>query len=89
MNIVLITAGGIGNRMGQDIPKQFMPIDNIPVIIYTLKAFQSHSEIDAIAVVCLNGWEVYLQAYANQFNITKLKWIFNSGKKTKSLYSME
>lgn len=80
MNIALITAGGIGNRMGQDIPKQFMPIDNIPVIIYTLKAFQSHREIDAIAVVCLNGWEVYLQAYANQFNITKLKWIFNSGK---------
>ena len=45
MNIALLTAGGTGNRMGQDIPKQFMTIDNVPVIIYTLKAFQEHPEI--------------------------------------------
>jgi 2-C-methyl-D-erythritol 4-phosphate cytidylyltransferase len=76
MNIALITAGGSGNRMGQDIPKQFMTIDNKPVIIYTLQSFQFSPEIDAIAVVCLKGWDVILQAYANQFNITKLKWIF-------------
>lgn len=76
MNIALLTAGGVGNRMGQDIPKQFMCIDNKPVIIYTLEAFQNHPEIDAIAVVCISGWEVALQAYANQFNISKLKWIF-------------
>ena len=67
MNIALLTAGGVGNRMGQDIPKQFMTIDNIPVIIYTMRAFQQHPQIDALAVVCLKGWEVMLQAYANQF----------------------
>lgn len=77
MNIALLTAGGTGNRMGQDIPKQFMCIDNQPVIIFTLQAFQYHPEIDAIAVVCLPGWNVILQAYANQYNITKLKWIFD------------
>lgn len=76
MNIALLTAGGVGNRMGQDIPKQFMTIDNKPVIIYTMQAFQSHPQIDAICVVCLKGWDVVLQAYANQYNITKLKWIF-------------
>ena len=80
MNIALLTAGGTGNRMGQDIPKQFMCIDNKPVIIYTLQAFQHHPEIDAIAVVCIPGWEVVLQAYANQFNISKLKWIFKGGE---------
>lgn len=78
-NIALLTAGGNGNRMGQDIPKQFMSIDNQPVIIYTLRAFQYHPEIDYIAVVCLTGWGVILQAYANQFNITKLRWIFDAG----------
>ncbi len=76
MNIALLTAGGSGNRMGQDIPKQFMTIDSKPVIIYTMEAFQYHPEIDSIAVVCLPGWEVVLQAYANQYNITKLRWIF-------------
>lgn len=79
MNIALLTAGGVGNRMGQDIPKQFMTIDNIPVIIYTMQAFQEHPSIDGICVVCLKGWEVILQAYANQFNITKLNWIFEGG----------
>ena len=79
MNIALLTAGGIGNRMGQDIPKQFMCIDNQPVIIYTLLAFQSHPQIDAIAVVCLPGWSIILQSYANQYNISKLKWIFDGG----------
>lgn len=80
MNIALLTAGGIGNRMGQDIPKQFMCIDNVPVIIYTLQAFQYCEEIDVIAVVCLKGWEAMLQAYANQHNISKLKWIFEGGE---------
>ena len=53
MNIALLTAAGSGTRMGQDIPKQFMNIDDCPVIIYTMLPFQKHAEVDAIAVVCL------------------------------------
>lgn len=79
-NIALIIAGGSGNRMGQDIPKQFMHVDGCPVIIHTMRCFQCHPDIDAIAVVCLAGWDTVLQAYANQFNITKLKHIFPGGK---------
>lgn len=79
MNIALLIAGGSGNRMGQDIPKQFMHVDNCPVIIHTMMCFQKHPDIQAIAVVCLQGWDTVLQSYANQFNITKLKWIFPGG----------
>jgi len=79
MNIALLTAAGSGNRMGQDVPKQFMTIDNIPVIIYTLMPFQRHPEIDAIAVVCLKGWELFLESYARQWGVDKLKWIFPGG----------
>lgn len=79
MNIALLTAAGSGTRMGQDIPKQFLTIDDCPVIIYTMLPFQEHPEIDAIAVVCLEGWEKTLIAYANQFGITKLKFVFPGG----------
>ena len=79
MNYALIIAGGSGNRMGQDIPKQFMHIDGAPIIIHTMKCFEQHPDIDGIAVVCLKGWETVLQSYANQFNITKLKWIVKGG----------
>ena len=80
MNIALIIAGGSGTRMGQDIPKQFLHVDSCPVIIHTLKCFQIHPDIDVIAVVCLNGWETVLSAYANQFDISKLKHVFPGGK---------
>jgi len=79
MNIALIIAGGSGQRMQQDIPKQFINVYDRPVIIYTLQAFQKHPNIDAIAVVCLNDWEEILKAYAKQFGIEKLKWIFPGG----------
>lgn len=80
MNIALLIAGGSGNRMGQDIPKQFMHVEGCPIIIRTMQAFQAHPDINYIAVVCLEGWETVLQSYANQFNITKLKWIFKGGR---------
>ncbi|MDB8553980.1 IspD/TarI family cytidylyltransferase [Turicibacter sanguinis] len=80
MNIALIIAGGSGSRMGQDIPKQFIHIYEKPVLIYTLESFQNHPEIDAIEVVCIDGWHDILWAYAKQFNITKLKWVISGGK---------
>ena len=79
MNIALLIAGGAGTRMKQDIPKQFLTVNEKPVIAYTLEAFQKHVEIDVIAVVCLEGWEHVLEAYARQFNITKLQHIFPGG----------
>lgn len=79
-NIGLIIAGGSGNRMHQDIPKQFITVNERPVIVYTLEAFEKHPEVDAIAVVCIAGWEQVLWAYAKQFNITKLKYVIPGGK---------
>lgn len=80
MNIAVIIAGGSGRRMGQDIPKQFLNIYDKPVIIYTLESFQRHPEIDAIGVVCIDGWHEALRAYAKQYGIDKLKWVVCGGE---------
>lgn len=80
MNIALIIAGGVGQRMGQDIPKQFINVYDKPVIVYTMEAFQKHPNIDAIEVVCLEGWHDVLYAYARQFGISKLENIVAGGK---------
>lgn len=79
MNIALIIAGGKGHRMQQEIPKQFLNVNDKPVIIYTLEAFQKHPNIDAIEVVCLDGWHDILWAYAKQFGISKLEWVISGG----------
>lgn len=79
MNIALIIAGGLGNRTEQDIPKQFINVYDKPVLIYTLEGFQRHPQIDAIELVCIDGWHDVVRAYAKQFNIDKLKWIISGG----------
>lgn len=80
MNVALIIAGGSGHRMGQDIPKQFINVHDKPVLIYTLESFQRHPQIDAIEVICIEGWHDVLWAYAKQFNISKLKWVISGGE---------
>lgn len=96
-NIALIIAGGSGQRMGQAVPKQFLSVNEKPVIIYTLDNFEQSDLIDGIIVVCIDGWQHVLEAYARQFGITKLvktvtggesgqHSIFNGIKAAKELY---
>lgn len=75
----IVIAGGVGSRMGQKIPKQFINVGEKPVIVYTLEAFQNHPLMDSIEVVCLDGWEQVLVAYAKQYKIDKLKWVVKGG----------
>ena len=79
MNIAIVIAGGSGHRMGQDIPKQFINVYDKPILIYTLDGFQKHPMVDAIEVVCIEGWDHVVWAYAKQFGITTLKWITKGG----------
>jgi 2-C-methyl-D-erythritol 4-phosphate cytidylyltransferase len=72
MNIGLIIAGGVGARMNSKTPKQFMKVGGKEVIFYTLEAFQKNRDIDAIAVVCLNGWEDVLMRGAKEYGISKM-----------------
>ena len=79
MTTAIVLAGGLGQRMGQDIPKQFINVYDKPVIIYTLEGFQKHPMIDSILVVCIDGWHDVLRAYAKQFGIAKLAQIVSGG----------
>jgi 2-C-methyl-D-erythritol 4-phosphate cytidylyltransferase len=80
VNIALIIAGGTGKRTQQEIPKQFINVYDKPILVYTLEGFQKHPDIHAIELVCLNGWQEIVSAYARQFNISKLKWITMGGE---------
>ena len=79
MNTAVILAGGQGNRMGLEIPKQFYSVHGKPILIYTLEEFQRHPQIDAIEVVCIDGWIDAVDSFAKQYGITKLKWIVPGG----------
>jgi len=80
MNVALVLAGGTDKRFKMDIPKQFVNVNNRPIIVYTLEKYQKHPDIDEIIVTCLDGWQEMVRAYAKQFNITKLREIIPGGK---------
>lgn len=77
---VVLTAGGIGSRIGSDIPKQFIHVNDKPVIVYTMEAFQRHPSVDGIVIACLEGWEKVLRAYSSNFGITKLMVVVTGGR---------
>lgn len=97
-NIVLITAGGVGKRMGSSIPKQFVKVAGKPIIIYTLEIFENINKIDAIIISCVNDWIDELNNQISKYAITKVtgivpggetgqESIYNGLSKISSLYS--
>lgn len=80
MVVALITAGGVGKRFGSDVPKQFLCVDNKPILVYTLEKFQNNDNIDAIIVACLDGWQEYLIELKQKYSITKLRWSVVNGE---------
>ncbi|REC32094.1 2-C-methyl-D-erythritol 4-phosphate cytidylyltransferase [Enterococcus pseudoavium] len=81
MITALIIAGGVGKRMGQDIPKQFITIEGKPIIIYTLESFEQHPMVDRVLVVCKHGWEETLWGYIKEYDLKKVQWIIPGGSK--------
>ena len=80
MNIALIIAGGRGERMGLDVPKQFLRVQDRYVITYTMQAFQDHPEIDAFGLVCLSDWKEAVWENARQYGLTKLAFVVEGGR---------
>ena len=46
----IILAGGKGTRMNTDIPKQYIQVDDKPILYYTIRAFEE-SNVDDIVIV--------------------------------------
>ncbi len=79
MNIALIFAGGVGSRMGSDIPKQFLEWNGKTIIIQTLEVFEKHPEIDEIVVVCKEEWIDFTNNLIQEAKIKKVKSIIPGG----------
>ncbi len=79
MNVALILAGGVGNRLGAKIPKQFIEVLGKPILAYTIEAFERHPEIDAVLVVCVKPYMDYMWEMKETYSLSKLKWVTEGG----------
>lgn len=59
----IIVAAGKGQRMGGDIPKQFLKLAGKPIIAHTLKQFDSMESIDDIVLVIDSNYAEYMQRH--------------------------
>ena len=79
MNIAVILAGGVGNRLGAGIPKQFVEILGKPILAYTIEPFEKHPDVDAILVVCVKPYIDYIWELKEKYGFSKLKWVTEGG----------
>ncbi|MBQ2161176.1 MAG: 2-C-methyl-D-erythritol 4-phosphate cytidylyltransferase, partial [Firmicutes bacterium] len=78
--IALIFAGGYGQRIGSDIPKQFLKICGREIIIHTLELFELNDAIDEIYVVCIEDWIDHLKGLLEKYDIDKVSAVVPGGE---------
>ena len=81
-NIAIIFAGGTGQRLNNgenSIPKQFLKINEKPIIIHTLELFQNHHSIDKIYIAIHPDYYEYMQELVKHYYITKTAGIVKGG----------
>lgn len=80
MNIALIVAAGSGTRMGVETPKQFLLVKDKPLLFYSIKTFETYSELDAIVLVT-NPENIDLaKEICEEYSFKKVKSIVAGGK---------
>ena len=80
MNIAMIFAGGSGVRMGAGIPKQFLEVNGIPILVHTVRQFQLHHEIDKIYISTLKDYIPYVQELCEEYRLTKVAAVIPGGE---------
>ena len=78
-NVAIILAGGIGSRMGGPMPKQFLSLNDKPVIVHTLENFQKKAQVDSIIIVCVKDWISHLNEILEEYKISKVLNIVEGG----------
>ncbi|MBN1255143.1 MAG: 2-C-methyl-D-erythritol 4-phosphate cytidylyltransferase [Deltaproteobacteria bacterium] len=76
----IILGGGAGKRFKGEIPKQFLPLVERPMIVHTVEAFQSSPSIDAIIVAVPAGWEKRCANDLKPYDLTKVQGIITGGE---------
>ena len=79
MNVAVLLAGGVGNRLGAGKPKQFVDLLGKPMIVYAMEIYEKSPLIDALEVVCVPEYIDYVWELSKEYGITKLKWVCAGG----------
>ena len=82
--VALIVAGGKGERMNADIPKQFLLLNGTPILMHTLKQF---SHFEKIVLVLPHSQFDYWRELCSNYNFTQKHTLVAGG--TTRFYSVK
>ena len=82
---VIIVAGGKGLRMGSDLPKQFLPMGDKPVLMHTLEVFRKYDETLQIIVVLHGNNRTFGSNFAKN---TALRWNTSLPMEAKHVFTL-
>lgn len=85
MNYAGILAGGIGSRMESKVPKQFLKIADIPIVVRTINTFLSSKDIDKVILAMNPQWMEYCLNILNEYGVDVNKIIIITGGETRFL----
>lgn len=77
---VIIPAGGVGKRFGAQVPKQFVELSGIPILIHTIRIFDTVEDVDSIVVAVHNEWFTHTKEIIKKYNCEKVKEIIIGGQ---------
>ena len=77
---VIIVAGGKGLRMGGDVPKQFLPVGGLPVLMRTMLRFREYSPALKIILVLPKAQQDYWQSLCRQHQFSIPYQLANGGR---------
>ncbi len=79
MNIALIFAGGSGNRMGTALPKQFLKINGMPVLVHTMRLFDRHPDIDRMYLAVPESYIQRAEALVAEYGLSRTRKVIAGG----------
>ena len=82
----VVPAGGVGSRMRSAIPKQFMDINDRPMISYVLRAFEE-SLVDGIIIAVSDEYRDFLEKIIKEYDISKFTCFVQNG--SERVYSVK
>ena len=80
MNVALIVFAGSGSRIHSDIPKQFIKINDIDLVVYTIKKFNDNPHIDEVNLVTSKEFIPYVECFKEKYNLEKINKVIVGGE---------
>lgn len=83
MNVAVLLSGGVGSRIGSDIPKQYIEVAGEPVLNYSLRTLLLDGETDKVIIALADEWRSFVSGHVARMNTRGKEVLFSESGETR------